>query len=224
MYQTIPLSDCTVAIDNAENILNRSEKYSTHTKATVSQTTRTKEKSSIQRGRGDTEAGRTTPSKSPLAFVSLRPQSLSLNSTPWTPPALNYVRNDPYSPCLMMSPCTPEESFYACYTEAAAPSVVRGAGKEAAMPLTAAPDKTQGSALDAPSTVAVAAHPTTPVQVLQAVTPQTPLKAKPNSPPNSCAVTPSAKAHEAPARVVRKVVRYGIDRTSGRPIPKLRGQ
>ncbi|KAK7196814.1 hypothetical protein NESM_000621900 [Novymonas esmeraldas] len=292
-----PLSDCTLAADNAENIRNRSDAAVPKVKTVVTaaaspRTSRARallrnvksikgssadvataavEESTLSvRREPSTSISRhssfaTTPSTrvSCAAVVPLsappathRPSPLDCHvfAKPFTP-AATPRRHDPYSPCLLKSPCTPEDGFYACYcpveeeeteeeeaTAAAAAVVVTELTASHTpvqhhmfCPTPTLPAETRAllEMLSKTSTAALLcmSPSETPVKAADSVVEYSPVPSSaagglsaapsPSSTPNrgaSLAQTPI----DAGTRVIRKVVCCGVDRTSGRPVPKPR--
>ncbi|KAG5494008.1 hypothetical protein JKF63_01841 [Porcisia hertigi] len=271
---TCPLSDCTLAVDNAENINNSKGaallglKAATAAAAVVPSTPRGRALlRSVKAISRSAAAGRVTPCVRsevfPVAKCNASPTPAkavedadaatplpyrlvdcgsSLDShvfaKPFTP-ALTVHRNDPYSLCLVKSVCTPEDSFYACYGEAVEAPVAMV--NPASTPIrthtvcqaTALPAETQ-ALLDILSKATTSsfqcASPNAKSMKASDSVEQSPV---PSVTAGGLTTTPSLTStperilsffsHQVPAtpaRVIRKVVSCGVDRTSGRPVPK----
>lgn len=270
-----PLSDCTLAVDNAENIRNSKDAaplgLKVATAATVIPSTprqrallrsvkaisraaaaetvtpsACRERVSGLAYHKDVTASTTavnTAAMMPLSAACVAYCSSSLDShvfaNPFTPGSTPY-RNDPYSPCLLKSSCTPEESFYACYSEvdetpavlavnpANTPIRSHVVGQKAALPTEtqallkllskatassspfmspmATPLKTADSMEQSPASLIAGGGLTTAPSL--------------SSTPERAASPSSRQPPATSARVIRKVVSCGVDRTSGRPVPK----
>ncbi|KAG5467917.1 hypothetical protein LSCM4_01003 [Leishmania orientalis] len=269
---TCPLLDCTLAIDNAENIRNSKDAAlsglkaavataavrstprqrallrnvkATNRSAAAAETVAPSERR--ERISGATHRTNVAPATAvvnaaaavPLSSTGVAFSSSLVGSYIFTkPPTLH--RNDPYAPCLLESACTPEESFYACYCEVnEAPAVL--AATPTSTPIrshvvsqpAALPAQTQ-ALLELLSKATVSfSHSLspmmTPIKGFDSVD-QSPaslaagggLTTTPSlaSTPERFASPPSRQPPTASARVIRKVVCCGVDRTSGRPVPK----
>ncbi|CAJ1007860.1 hypothetical protein Q4I28_003173 [Leishmania naiffi] len=271
---TCPLSDCTLAVDNAENIRNskdvsllalkvaanavaipstprqrallRSAKVMSCSAAAEAVTS----PACRERISGTTHNTNVTASTAVVNTAAGMPpfstsavyRSSSLDcyvfAKPFTP-ASTLHRNDPYSPCLLKSACSPEDSFYACYSEvdeALAVVAMNPANTPTRLPVVcqtaALPSETQ-ALLELLSKTTVSSPcmspMTAPMKMCDSAE-QSPaslaagggLTTAPSlsSTPERAASPSSRQPCAASARVIRKVVSCGVDRTSGRPVPK----
>lgn len=250
-----PLSDCTLAVDNAENIRNSNDKALQGLKAdtlavlapsprkaarntkNISGVVAAAEKvPSVRRGRvaaGGCKVTTTTTvsmSESAAAAVAAttleahRPSALDVHvfAKPFTPATPH--RNDPYSLCLLNSPCTPEASFFACYADTTELSEMAETASAMHTPVRSYPGSQRPTLGETTrnllemfsliSTPSKSPNRATPVHTTEA--PSVERDASPPlSPPLPTTTTNST-------RVVRKVVTCNVDRTSGRPVPKPR--
>lgn len=285
-----PLSDCTLAVDNAENIRNSNDAALLGLKggsaAAVASTPRARallrSVKALSRSVGTSDAacaaapsprrervsgtGRTvTTTSAPTATVGVapaevagaprvafRPSSLDCHvfAKPFRPASATH-RNDPYSPCLLKSPCTPEDSFYACYCDAVEETASAATPANVALASASTPVRSHPARQSAVTPVLPAETQAlleqlnrTSVTPARAGSPMTtPIKmvgSADQSPATTASMgggvtaTPSASttpergvssvsqspAPTSSARVVRKVVSCGVDRTSGRPVPR----
>ncbi|KPA82347.1 hypothetical protein ABB37_03436 [Leptomonas pyrrhocoris] len=250
---TCPLSDCTLAVDNAENIRNSNDKALLLHKVSVSAIAPSQRRNArssptqVSHVVASVDATEKTPSArrervvggtrkvnartvaTTLASVSLeehRPSALDVHvfAKPFTPATPR--RNDPYSPCLLNSPCTPEDTFYACYGDAEA--VATEATPTASLMNTPVCTRTAGQK---PSTLGETTRNLLEMLSLISTPNKSPCGAKPVRPTESQSPRPSSPERAASpsqqqpvpsssTRVVRKVVCCNVDRTSGRPVPK----
>lgn len=248
-----PLSDCTLVVDNAENIRNSNDKVLLGLKAEIAaaaaavvapslrkQHVRSAkqpavaadrlEKAPSMRREGVVGAARkvnarTVVTTAPASLEAHRPSALDMHvfAKPFTPAVSTPRRNDPYSLCLLQSPCTPEDGFYACYCDAAAV-----AEAEPVSPLrTPVRSLNTGKTTLGETTrnlLEMFSLASTPSKSPCGVTPSRSTEATPQSPAATPerATTTSAAPAATSTRVVRKVVSCNVDRTSGRPVPKPR--
>lgn len=220
MMNNCPLSDCTSAVENADNIYNTVSLLKTAT-AGVKPYASSATLLSPLSTKGQSASSYTFARPAPLQLV----QSHSLPS---------FSRHDPYSPCIIHSPWSAEESFFACYTASEEPAAEpvpaveanKGASVKPAEVVAAAQVST-GVAAQLPST---RRSPARQPQQQTATTAHGAVDATPvgssssGDEPRSRAgsasspVTPPQQQQQ-PTRVIRTVVGCGVDRTSGRPIP-----
>ncbi|GET92339.1 hypothetical protein, unknown function [Leishmania tarentolae] len=269
-----PLSDCTLAVDNAENIRNSKDAVllglKVSTAATVIPSTPRQRAllRTVKAVSRSAAADTITPSASldrVSGFAHYEHVAASLtaaNTAAVMPPSCacaaycsssldNHVlaksftsasphRNDPYSPCLLKSSCTPEDSFFACYSDVdETPAVV--AMNPANTPIrshvvcqkSALPTETQ-ALLKLLSKATTSLSPfmspmRTPLKTTDSMehspasfTAVGGLTTAPSlaSTPERAASPSSRQLPTTSARVIRKVVSCGVDRTSGRPVPK----
>ncbi|KAG5468737.1 hypothetical protein CUR178_01572 [Leishmania enriettii] len=267
-----PLLDCTLAVDNAENIRNSKDAALSGLKAAVAtaavqctprqralmrsmKATNSSAAAaetvapSVRRERisGATHRTNVAPATAvvnaaaavPLSSTGVAFSSSLVGSYIFTKPSTLH-RNDPYAPCLLESTCTPEESFYACYCEvneapavlAATPTSTPIRSHVASQPA-ALPTQTQALLELLSKATASFSHSLSPL-----MTPSKGFDSVDRSPaslaagggltttpslastPERIASPPSRQPPTASARVIRKVVCCGVDRTSGRPVPK----
>jgi hypothetical protein len=251
-----PLSDCTLAVDNAENIRNSNDKAllglkvdttaailiapstrkNAHSNNAVNAAVGAEKAPSVRRASavGSTRKvnARTVAVAASSASTTLevhRPSALDLHifAKPFTP-CSTPRRNDPYSLCLLNSPCTPEDSFYACYSETAPVAVVESEAVAASMQT---PVRSCGTSAGSTSHKATLGETTrnlldmfslvsTPSKSPCCVTPVRPTEVSTTASPTSPERAASPPSPVPSARVVRKVVSCNVDRTSGRPVPK----
>ncbi|AIN97741.1 hypothetical protein LPMP_202450 [Leishmania panamensis] len=272
---TCPLSDCTLAVDNAENIRNSKDVSLLALKvaatavaipSTPRQRALLRNAKAIgcsaaaeavtlpacrERVSGTTHSTNITASTAVVNTAAEMPpfstnavyRSSSLDcylfAKPFTP-ASTLHRNDPYSPCLLKSTCSPEDSFYACYSEvdeALAVVAMNPANTPTRLPVVcqtaALPSETQAllellskttvssslcmSPITAPMKMCDSAEQSPASLAAGGGLTTTPSLA---STPERAASPSSRQLCAASARVIRKVVSCGVDRTSGRPVPK----
>ncbi|KAG5491699.1 hypothetical protein JIQ42_01605 [Leishmania sp. Namibia] len=269
---TCPLLDCTLAVDNAENIRNSKNAALSGLKAAVAtaavrstprqrallRNVKAANRSAVaaetvapsarrERISGATHRTNIAPATAvvnaaaavPLSSTGVAFSSSLVGSYIFTKPSTLH-RNDPYAPCLLESTCTPEESFYACYCEVnETPAVL--AATPTSTPICShvvnqpAPLPAQTQALlellsKATASFSHSLSPMmTPIKGFDSVD-QSPaslaagggLTTTPSlaSTPERIPSPPSRQPPTASARVIRKVVCCGVDRTSGRPVPK----
>ncbi|KPI87071.1 hypothetical protein ABL78_3833 [Leptomonas seymouri] len=247
-----PLSDCTLAVDNAENIRNSDDKTLLINKlstATIAPSPRKNVRSSAKQisYAAATDAVEKAPSARrervvggtrkvnvrTVATMLEEHSACALDTHIFVKPVSPFStprRNDPYSPCLLNSRCSPEDSFYACYCNAVVPeSDVAEAAAPAGLTSTPVRTRTAGQKV---TTLGEATHNllemlsliSTPSKSSYGVTPVRPTEElSPSSSPEH-SVSPSQLQQlavpSASTRVVRKVVSCNVDRTSGRPVPK----
>lgn len=231
-----PLSDCTLAVDNAENIRNSSDKVLLGLKADVvapsprknarnakyantAATIVVEKAPSVRRehvvGPNTRKSNARTvtvvaaaPTLASAALEAHRPSALDMHvfAKPFTPSATPR-RNDPYSLCLLSSPCTPEDGFYACYCDVTA--IEAETADSLHSPVRPAHAAAQKAATLGDTTRNL-------LEMLSLVS--TPSKSTLTSPER---IAPSPQPTPSTStRVVRKVVCCNVDRTSGRPVPK----
>lgn len=250
-----PLSDCTLAVDNAENIRNSNDKALQGLKVdtlslivpsprktarsvkTVSGVVAAEKAPSVRRGRVSaggckvltttTTANAADGAAQATALEVHRPSALDVHvfAKPFIPLSTPH-RNDPYSLCLLNSPCTPEASFFACYADTAEVSEVAEAASAMHTPVRgyagsqrSTLGETTRNLLEMFSLISTPSKSpcrVTPVRVTEAVSACSSLE-RAASPPLSPPQPPTTST-----RVVRKVVNCNVDRTSGRPVPKPR--
>ncbi|KAG5468316.1 hypothetical protein LSCM1_02296 [Leishmania martiniquensis] len=274
-----PLSDCTLAVDNAENIRNSKDAALSGLKAAAATATAVRSTprqrallrnvKAMNRSAAAAAAEMITPparhervsgatrtsSATPVTAVVTADAVVPLSSTsaafssplmsfhifakPFTP-GPTWHRNDPYAPCLLKSTCTPEDSFYACYCEMEETPAVLAVNltntpirPHAVSQAAALPAQTQALlqllSKPAASSSLCLSPMTTPMKESDSAE-QSPaslaagggLTTTPSlaSTPERIASPPSRQPPTTSARVIRKVVSCGVDRTSGRPVPK----
>lgn len=204
-----PLADCTAAIDNADNI-NLNSRHRTGKKAGHSTSQVSKDVVSLLTQAVVSRNNRSDATTAPNANRILPFESATTCRTAFTaarPKPLKPIvhRHNPYRPVLCESPMTPAEGFLAVYS-----------------PLVAdqrhTVNRTDVSAAIDTEVVSYAgtrtATPASPMQHLQQQTTPTEIR----SPPMVSQTHPSGEG--SPTRVVKIVVAGGIDRSSGRPIPR----
>lgn len=247
-----PLSDCTLAVDNAENIRHCNDKLAqglklTFTDAIIAPSPRkclrgatstshniaiTEKSPSVRRERVLTGSRRVNAhtiavAGEPSALLEAhRPSALDVHifAKPFTPASMPH-RNDPYAPCLLNSPCTPEDSFYACYCDVTdsretTPEETSSVLHTPVRPSTAGVKPTLGETTR--NLLEMFSLVSTPSKSPSRVTPVRPTEAvSASASPERAASTPPLPPTTS-SRVVRKVVGCNVDRTSGRPVPKPR--
>lgn len=225
-YPASPLSDCTNAIDNAENISsNRQFTYKLQ-KPYSSVDAAQNVKAMLDRALSATQQQQEREAGArPLPLQLL---SITKPSSPSSP-----MRHDPYSPCIVSSPMSAYDSFMASYAD----QVVEGCEPVATVQPTATAPKSTTCTVPAPRSATAAAQQQQQQQQsrnnesqgqTRLATPEkTPASLQVSvdggvSSTNTSITTTSHSSSSSPnvnRTVVKTVVRCNIDRTSGRPIP-----